>query len=211
MATADPRSFVPQARVFSIEPGRSVEHGWFVRFCPPLLAVALLPLVPSTHGREIAAPAAFDVVEVRRIWDGAPHNGFPDLVHFGGKWLCVLREGASHASADGAVRVIASADGKEWHSVHLFTSGTEDLREFEFCVMPDGRLMLLGAGCAIGPGGSRGEHTSYVSFSDDGEVWTKLTAVSRPEEDFWLKRAVVCNGRLYSVGYHCRSPGFSRL
>ncbi|MGA1238945.1 MAG: Gfo/Idh/MocA family protein, partial [Limisphaerales bacterium] len=48
----------------------------------------------------------------RKIWDGAPHNAFTDLVRHGGRFYCVFREGEGHVSPGGAVRVLASEDGE---------------------------------------------------------------------------------------------------
>ncbi len=47
------------------------------------------------------------LVDVRRIWDRAPHNAFTDLLRFRGRWFCVFREGTAHVSPDGALRVLA--------------------------------------------------------------------------------------------------------
>src|SRR6266576_3613655 len=68
-----------------------------------------------------------ELVEVRKIWDRAPHNAFTDLVRFKGNWFCVFREGTAHVSPDGALRVITSKDGKEWVSAALLTQLKADL------------------------------------------------------------------------------------
>jgi len=67
-----------------------------------------------------------ELVEVRKIWDRAPHNAFTDLVRFKGKWFCVFREGTAHVSPDGALRVITSKDGKDWVSAALLTQPKAD-------------------------------------------------------------------------------------
>ena len=54
------------------------------------------------------------LLDVRKIWDEAPHNAFTDLVHFKGRFFCVFREGEGHVSPDGALRVIVAArEGRE--------------------------------------------------------------------------------------------------
>ena len=40
-----------------------------------------------------------EIVEVRKIWDAAPHNAFTDLQRFKGRWYCAFREGREHAAA----------------------------------------------------------------------------------------------------------------
>jgi len=64
------------------------------------------------------------LVEVRKIWDRAPHNAFTDLIRFQGRWVCVFREGAGHRSHDGRVRVIASADGRLLAAGRRYDGGT---------------------------------------------------------------------------------------
>src|SRR5262249_28559555 len=86
-----------------------------------------------------------ELLEVRKIWDLAPHNAFTDLARFGGRWYCTFREGQGHVSPDGAVRVLTSADGRAWESAALLRSDTADLRDPKLTVRPDGRLMLLAA------------------------------------------------------------------
>ena len=57
------------------------------------------------------------LLQVKKIWDAAPHNAFTDLVRFEDRWFCVFREGQDHVSSDGCLRVIVSEDGENWSSV----------------------------------------------------------------------------------------------
>lgn len=103
------------------------------------------------------------LLEVRKVWDQAPHNAFTDLVRFQDRWYCVFREGKSHVWPDGALRVVASADGVKWRSAALLTSPDSDLRDAKITVTPDGRLMLSGAEAMHDR--SRKSHQSLVWFS----------------------------------------------
>src|SRR4051812_523586 len=90
-------------------PGRLATH----------LVVALLPALlqaVSFAGTDEPAPGTGSprLMECRRIWDAAPHNAFTDLVRFKDRWVCVFREGDTHVAPDGKLRVIESADGKQW-------------------------------------------------------------------------------------------------
>ena len=85
-----------------------------------LLMLPLLILARASWSQETAAGKAA-IVEVRKIWDRAPHNAFTDLVRFRDRWLCVFREGQGHVSPDGSIRVIASSDGRDWSSSALLT------------------------------------------------------------------------------------------
>src|SRR5262249_31193113 len=110
-----------------------------------VLPVILVCSAPRDAGT-VGSPSEATLVEVRKIWDRAAHNAFTDLVRFQGRWSCVFREGASHVSPDGAIRVLTSVDGVEWTSAALITSPTADLRDPKLSVTPDGRLMLLAGG-----------------------------------------------------------------
>ncbi len=147
------------------------------------------------------------LVDVRKIWDRAPHNAFTDLIRFHDRWYCVFREGAGHVSPDGALRVITSADGQAWDSAALVTSPDSDLRDAKISVTPDGQLMLAGAGALHDK--SQHTHQSLAWFSNDGRTWSKAYPVGDP--DFWLWRVTWHEGRAYGVGYGCGDKRSIRL
>jgi hypothetical protein len=136
-------------------------------------------------------------VEVRRIWDAAPHNAFTDLVRFKDRWWCVFREGAAHVSPDGALRVLTSADGDAWESASLVAMKGADLRDAKIVVAADGRLMLNGAGAMHAP--STVKHQTFAWFSEDGRKWSEPVRIGEP--DFWLWRVTWREGAAYGVGY----------
>lgn len=147
-------------------------------------------------------PPSMELIEAKRIWDRAPHNAFTGLVRFKGSWFCVFREGQSHVSPDGALRVIRSVDGKQWESAALIRSRDSDLRDAKITVTPAGQLMLSGAEALHDPKSYR--HQSLVWFSDDGVTWTRRTEVA--DRDFWLWR-ITWNGEMaYGFAYGCK-PG----
>ncbi len=112
-----------------------------------------------------------ELVEARRIWDQAPHNAFTDLARFQNRWFCAFREGKTHLSPDGALRVITSPDGGKWESAALITSPDSDLRDAKITVTPDGRLMLCGAEVRLV--GSKRTYQSLAWFSKDGRAWSE--------------------------------------
>ena len=67
------------------------------------------------------------LVDCRKIWDRAPHNAFTDLRFHLGRWWCVFREGKSHVSPDGSLRVITSKDGGTWGCAALLRSDNNAL------------------------------------------------------------------------------------
>jgi hypothetical protein len=145
------------------------------------------------------APPKAELVEARKIWDRAPHSAFTDLVRFKGRWLCVFREGKGHVSPDGAVRVLSSADGREWASAALLTSKSGDLRDPKITLTLDGKLMLTAALAYTRPG--RPTHQTFAWFSANGRDWGEPVEVGDP--DYWLWR-VTWHGKVaYGIGYDC--------
>ncbi len=165
---------------------------------------AALSLVAPPHANKTAAP---QVKEVHKIWARAPHNAFTDLVRFKERWYCAFREGSSHVSPDGALRVITSADGEAWQPTALLADPKADLRDPKLTVTGDGRLMLSAAAAPLSPGASR--YRSLVWFSMEGRDWSEAAAVADP--DMWLWRVTWRRGIAYGFGYHAVGQGYLRL
>lgn len=137
------------------------------------------------------------VLEVRKIWDQAPHNAFTDLVRFRDRWFCAFREGKGHVSPDGRMRILSSKDGRQWTPASEVKSASGDLRDAKLCVTPNGRLMLSGAAALIPSTPHR--HQSMAWFSQDGSQWSEQHPIGDP--DFWLWRVTWHRGVAYSTGY----------
>lgn len=151
------------------------------------------------HTAPEAAPLAMpEIVSLRKIWDGGPHNAFTDLVRFNDEFYCTFREGATHVSPDGRLRVIKSETGERWESVGLIKLPETDLRDPKLSITPRGRLMLLAAAATPKPGGGS-SHQSMVWFSQDGWQWGEGRAVG--EKDVWIWRATWKGDSAYAVGY----------
>lgn len=167
---------------------------------PPLAALVVLLALPVQESKA-------ELVDVRRIWDRAPHNAFTDLLRHKDRWLCVFREGAAHVSPDGALRVLSSADGDTWTSESLVTMAGADLRDAKIAAAPDGRLLLTGA--AAYPAGGKVGHQTFAWFSADARAWSEPAAIGDP--DFWLWRVTWTGDRAFGVGYATRKPPSVRL
>jgi hypothetical protein len=87
-----------------------------LRFAP-LAAVLFAVLAWQSSLPAAPPPIAAELVAVRRIWNGAPHNAFTDLVRWRDQWICAFREGASHVGNRGAIRVLVSPDAIGWTSL----------------------------------------------------------------------------------------------
>lgn len=170
-----------------------------------LLSVLLLPA--SARAADPPGGKPGPPVPAVKIWDRAPHNAFTDLVRFQGRWYCVFREGKGHVSPDGALRVIASADGVKWESAALITSANSDLRDAKVTVTPGGQLMLCGAEALHDR--SKHGHQSLAWFSGDGRTWGEKHAIGDP--DFWLWRVTWHKGVAYGIGYGCGKDRSVRL
>ena len=158
------------------------------------LTLLFVTLALTTSARGQSKPA---LVDVRRIWDAAPHNAFTDLVYTNNRFYCVFREGKGHVSADGALRVLESVDGLTWKSAALLTSDVADLRDAKITVTPKGQLMLSGAAAMHK---ANYKHQSMTWFSWDGLHWTTENKVG--DHDNWLWRTTWApNKQAYGFGY----------
>lgn len=175
--------------------------------CVPSLLAALTSLVAPTCLQAADAASKAEIVEVRKIWDRAPHNAFTDLLWHKDRWLCVFREGKTHVSPDGALRVITSPDGREWKSSALITSTNGDLRDAKITVTPAGELMLSGAVALRQP--APASHQSLAWFSKDGVTWSAPSLIGDPNQ--WLWRTTWHKGTAYSIGYDTTKEKFVRL
>src|SRR5258708_15917709 len=96
--------------------------------------------------------AFYELVSIRRIWDGAPNNAFTDLIRFREHWFCVFREAGTHLTSDGSIRVLTSEDGTTWNSAARITSADADLRDPKIASSPGGQLVLSAAAAFHNPG-----------------------------------------------------------
>ena len=167
----------------------------------------LLPLLLVIGNGQVRGQDSAKLVEVKKIWDQAPHNAFTDLVRFQNRWFCVFREGKGHVSPDGALRIITSTDGEKWESAALITSPDSDLRDAKITVTPDGQLMLSGAGALHDK--SKHTHQSLAWFSKDGRTWSEGHQIGDP--DYWLWRVTWHRGKAYGIGYGCGKDRSVRL
>jgi len=163
------------------------------------LPISLLLLLTGLSIPIVSCPGADppQLIDVHRIWDQAEHNAFTDLLHHQDRWYCVFREGSRHVSADGSLRVITSADGRDWKSLALISHPVDDLRDAKLSVTPDGRFMLNGAGMQAD---KPIRYHSMAWFStDSGQTWDHGRRIGDP--GFWLWRAHWHKGIAYSMGY----------
>ena len=144
-------------------------------------------------------PVTVEVVEVRKIWDEAPHNAFTDLVRWQDAFYCAFREGRGHVSTDGRIRILESKDADSWTSAALISLEGYDLRDAHLSVTPDGRLMLLGGAAPREKDNQSAPTGTFVSFSKDSRQWTEPQIVVEPGR--WLWCVTWYKGKAYGVSY----------
>lgn len=156
--------------------------------------IALQAIVASA-----ATPLKVELLDIKKIWDAAPHNAFTDLTRWNEQFYCAFREGRSHVSTDGRIRVLSSKDAGTWTYAALIELAGYDLRDAHLSVTPDNRLMLLGGAAPREKDGQGAPTGSFVAFTKDGTEWTKPQIVVEPGR--WLWCATWHNGKAYGVAY----------
>jgi hypothetical protein len=160
------------------------------------MAILLFVWAANAFG---AVPVSVELVEVKKIWDKAPHSAFTDLARWNNSFYCAFREGRGHVSTDGKIRILQSQDGNDWESAALVTLEGYDLRDAHLSVTPDGRLMLLGGAAPRKEDNQRAPTGTFASFSEDGKSWTKPQIVVEPGR--WLWCVTWHKGKAYGVSY----------
>ena len=160
-----------------------------------LMVLFLMGVLPTLG----AAPITVEIVEVKIIWDKAPHNAFTDMLRWNDRFYCAFREGREHVSADGKIRVLESKDANLWESVGLVMLEGYDLRDPHLSVTPDGRLMLLGGAAPRKQDNQRVPTGTFVCFSKDGRQWSKPQIAVEPGR--WLWCVTWYEGKAYGMSY----------
>lgn len=159
----------------------------------------LTTLCISTTPAPASAPVDVEILEVKKVWDSAPHNAFTDLIRWNEKFYCAFREGRGHVSTDGRIRVLESKDGGVWGSAALCELEGYDLRDAHLSATPDGRLMLIGGAAPRKKDNERTPTGTFVSFSKDGGQWSKPQIVVEPGR--WMWQVSWREGKAYGVSY----------
>lgn len=149
-------------------------------------------------GVSLEAASGAELLEVRKIWDQAPHNAFTDLIRFRRHWYCTFREASRHVSPDGVLRVLVSRDGSRWESAALLTVPERDLRDPKLSTAPDGRLLLTSF--AVLREKPEVPAQSVMWSTRDGRRWQGPEIIGEP--NVWLWRLTWHRGVAYSVGYN---------
>lgn len=144
-----------------------------------------------------------DQISVHQIWRGVQYSSFTDLIYYQNQFFCVFREGESHASPDGTIRVLRSVAGENWEPVAVLSCPGLDLRDAHLSEMPDGRLMMTGGAAHYKPNESGRltacDFQTFTAFSDNGIDWSQPRTVTDP--GLWLWRLTWFRGTAYGIAY----------
>ncbi len=162
-----------------------------------ILLIALLVLCSSSI--YAASPIGARLVSLSKVWDQAVHNAFPAICEYNGYYFIAFREGTSHASLYGKIRILRSQDLVYWDHVALMLMDNYDLRDAQLLQSPDGRLMVLGGVAPRDISGQSAPTGTFTAFSDDGINWTQPEIVVEPGR--WMWRATEHQGALYGISY----------
>jgi hypothetical protein len=132
-----------------------------------------------------ANPPAATLVATTPIWDKAPHCAFTDLIYWKERFICAFREGRSHVSTDGTIRVLSSTDGERWAPTAALVLEGFDLRDAGLCAAPGDKLMLVGGAAPRKMDNESAPTGTFVSFSDDGINWSPPQIVVPPGRWMW--------------------------
>ncbi|NLU94408.1 hypothetical protein [Chitinophaga sp. Ak27] len=133
---------------------------------------------------------------VQKIWSNKSYAAFTDIIKFDNKWYCVFREGTSHVSGDGVLRVMTSTDTEEWEVDTVLRIPGTDLRDPKFVVGLDGELIIY---C-----GMKETQISNIMWklASAGAIWTGY--IKSDVSSDWLWKMKLNGEELFSLGYNFR-------
>lgn len=140
-------------------------------------------------------------MKVTCVWQSEKHSAFTDLIYFEHSWWCAFREGATHMSLDGAIRVMTSVNGKDWQTQTVLTWQGGDLRDPKFSLRTDGKLLLTAGMRWSTPINSR-ETLYSLGFLYHAETQTwQEPVIDGMGKATWRWAPTWHDNKAYSVGY----------
>ncbi len=129
--------------------------------------------------------------DIRKVVADGQHNAFTALVRWQGSYWLAFRKAAAHNSSDGDLVVLRSKDAEKWEQVHRVNALPDD-RDPQF-LATDSRLFLYDPAL-------KGDNlTSFVTYTDDGKIWSLPRQVYEDRYIFW--KPVARNGRFYATAH----------
>jgi len=157
-----------------------------------------------------------ETLDIKRVWDKAPHNAFTDIGVFKGKLFIVFREGDAHIpnadnTGNGKIRIITSVDGEFWESAGLIEMNGVDLRDPKISVTPKSRMLITMGGSVYENGELKGVKTYYSYADPTGKKFSTPEEVNIDPQiasDYnWLWRVTWYEKTGYGVVYQSHVDG----
>jgi hypothetical protein len=140
-------------------------------------------------------------MQVTCVWQSEKHSAFTDLINFEGRWWCVFREGLTHMSLDGGIRIMTSVEGHHWQTQTVLTWQGGDLRDPKLSVRADGALLLTtGMRWSTPVNAREAIYSLGFLFNVDTQCWQE-PVIDAMGKATWRWAPTWHAQRAYSVGY----------
>lgn len=136
------------------------------------------------------------VISKNKIWSNDLHNAFTTLIEFNGNLYCAFREGTSHGSRDGVIKIIRSRDGDSWQLFGELSVDENDLRDPKLAII-NNHLFLYAFSRYKENVKSRHKTYSWMLKKDN---WSGPFS-NDSDQDTWKWGISKINDKLYSVAY----------
>jgi hypothetical protein len=133
----------------------------------------------------------------------AEHNAFTDLIKFDSTYYCIFREGSTHTSYDGKLRILTSKNGKSWNSYALLSLPEKDLRDPHFFIDNHNHLSILTY--AID---DKVRFNVIYKLRNDNFIRSEKVDV---DNDYWIWSSSKYQDKMYSVGYNTKQFCFNSV
>ena len=140
---------------------------------------------------------------VRKVFADERNNAFTDLTRWKDNYYIAFRNAEAHASFDGKIYILQSKDLKKWHLLTQIAT-ENDARDAKFLATAE-KLFLYFADCQEGEEGREKERWTFVTFSENGELFSQPERCSEKNYTFWRPKEF--EGEFYVAAYF----GYSRL
>lgn len=143
-----------------------------------------------------------DSIKELSVWGEAPFSAFTDLFYYNSEYYCAFREGKSHTSYDGKIRIVKSGDGNAWYKFDLITEEKKDLRDPHFYVDNNGML------CIGMNGRSKDGTREGVIFKLKNGHFSEINKMDA-DNDYYLWSFSKFKDSVYSIGYNVNQPCYN--
>ena len=146
---------------------------------------------------------AVKLCSLRKVFGDGQHNAFTDMCQFGGVFYLAFRNCPDgHAVHDSStIRVMSSADGRDWHDAFNFSVDDRDTRDPHFLVFGD--TLFVYTGTWLCPGGTAvydiNQHLGYCAWTQDGISW-EGPRMLEGTYGHYIWRAAAWSGKAYLCG-----------